>query len=70
MTIKLKPCKFCHNEATIIKYSIIGTSANLYIVRCKNPKCSNSEPTSQCYLAEEAAAEAWNKENDKNHDRA
>ena len=62
MTIKLKPCPHCGSEATIAKHPIVGTTVSLWTIMCTNPKCPNSEPTSKCYLMEEAAVKAWNEE--------
>ena len=62
--IKLKPCPHCGSEATIATieiYPIVGSTVNLYKVRCMNFRCPNPDPTLICHLTKEAAAEAWNK---------
>ena len=58
--IKLKPCPHCGSEATIAMYPLVGAGLSIYTVECMNFRCPNPDPTSKCYLTEEAAAEAWN----------
>ena len=69
--IKLKPCPHCGSEATIAIHPIVGSTVNLYTVECMNFRCPNPDPTSECYLTEEAAAKAWNHRKDgEKHDES